>query len=107
MSNYSVNIQRDSVCAGDDIEAPHSYAFAIQENALLKDIFDHLATESYLPSVSGVNHFWEAIIGIKIVAVFKGNNKTPESSDNLLAPVSSCVNDGQIDMYFKYHSAPD
>jgi len=77
MSNCLINAERDSVCMGDDIDAPHSYSFKISANATLNDVFEHLARKHYLASVAGKNHSWEAIISNESLALFVGNNQHP------------------------------
>lgn len=90
---------------GDDVDAPHSYSFRVSSTATLKDIFTHLAKESYLASVAGRNHSWQAAINGQPVATFLGNNKTPEPSELLANEVSRYANNGSIDVQFRYTSA--
>lgn len=107
MSGYQIDVERDSVCMGDDAHAPHSYSFKVSTQARLTDVFAHLASEAYLASVSGKNHSWEAFIQNENVALFKGNNRQPESSPVLSHEVSQYVHDGKLALYFKYNSARD
>jgi len=50
-------LTRDSVCAGDDCDAPHEKKITIpsftSSEALAKE-----ASKGYLPSVAGVGHSW-------------------------------------------------
>jgi hypothetical protein len=105
MSEYLIKVERDSVCMGDDVDAPHSYSFRVSSSATLKDIFTHLAKESYLASVAGRNHSWQAVIAGRPVATFLGNNQTPEPSALLADEVSRYAHNGRIDVQFIYNSA--
>jgi hypothetical protein len=105
MSEYVVSVERDSVCMGDDVDAPHSYSFRVSSTATLKDIFVYLSKEGYLASVAGRNHSWQAVINGQPVAVFLGNNRTPEPSALLANEVSQYAHGGCIDIQFRYTSA--
>ncbi len=105
MDKFQVQVERDSVCMGDDVKAPHSYRFTLPHNASLLDLFEHLAKKHYLASVSGVNHSWDAIVNGNCVASFKGNNKKPEASENLANELSSYTKNGILNMWFNYNSS--
>jgi Na+-transporting NADH:ubiquinone oxidoreductase subunit NqrA len=105
MIEYVVNVERDSVCMGDDVDAPHSYSFRVSSTATLKDIFVHLSREGYLASVAGRNYSWQATINNQPVAVFLGNNRTPEPSALLANEVSQYAHIGCINLQFRYTSA--
>ena len=53
-----IRIDRDSVCMGDDV-LPHETEFEISEDMTVKEFFDFLEKERYLPSVQGNNVAWE------------------------------------------------
>jgi hypothetical protein len=105
MSDNLIEVERDSVCMGDDVDAPHSYSFKVSANTTLSEVFEHLARKHYLASVAGRNHSWEAIIGHDSLALFKGNNQQPEPSSALLNQVSQYSKKGILGIRFKYNSA--
>ena len=105
MNSFLIIVERDSVCMGDDVYAPHEYSFKLPESATLNEVFGHLAKESYLASVAGKNHSWEATISSEAVALFKGNSKTPEPSISLGTQLSKYVYDGRVNVNFKYNSS--
>ncbi|TRO25491.1 hypothetical protein EQ831_24635 [Pseudomonas sp. ALS1279] len=105
MAEYLIKVERDSVCMGDDIDAPHSYSFKLPCDASLSDVFEHLAGKRYLASVAGRNHSWEAIICNKSLAKFLANNREPEASVSLAAKLSKYEKDGVLHVHFKYNSA--
>ena len=53
-----IRVNRDSVCMGDDV-LPHETEFEIPEDMTVKEFFDFLEKERYLPSVQGNNVAWE------------------------------------------------
>jgi hypothetical protein len=105
MNEYMVIVERDSVCMGDDIDAPHSYSFKIASTATLKDMFSHLADRHYLASVAGLNHSWHASVGGQRVATIMGNNQYPEPADLLGECIARYAKNGNIDVRFTYNSS--
>jgi hypothetical protein len=105
MNEYLIKVERDSVCMGDDVNAPHSYSFKLPCDAILNDVFTHLAGKRYLASVAGRDHSWEAITGKKSLAKFVANNKEPEASARLSNKVSDYESEGVLHVRFKYNSA--
>jgi len=105
MSMMSIRVQRDSVCAGDDIEAPHKYEFEIKETCTLKDLFKHIERVNYLPKVMGKNHQWLAQVEGVVVARFKGNRKKPMRALNLKTRLINLSANANIRLTFKYVSA--
>jgi hypothetical protein len=105
MSEIQIKCERDSVCAGDDVDAPHSYKFTVPQNADLSEIFAHLERKGYLALVAGLNHSWEAVIGKQTVAIFKGNNRSPEASKYLNQKAKKFIANGYVNVFIKYNSA--
>jgi hypothetical protein len=65
----SFSLTRDSVCAGDDCDAPHEKKITIHSftdpKALARE-----SSSTYLPSVDGVGHSWICVLnGIKIAEI--------------------------------------
>ena len=64
-----VILTRDSVCAGDDCDAPHEktvevYSFVDPES------FSRAVSSGYLPSVAGIGHSWICELnGVKIAEI--------------------------------------
>ena len=64
-----VVLTRQSVCAGDDCDAPHEktievYSF-VDPEAFAREI-----SSGYLPSVAGIGHSWTCVLnGIKIAEI--------------------------------------
>jgi len=78
MSGIEVIVQRDSVCAGDDVDAPHEKSFWLNDGAPVCEVFRELAASGYLPSIAGSNEHWEATINGEVVCRFGKNIENPE-----------------------------
>ena len=69
-------ITRDSVCAGDDVDAPHE---VIRETHSFIDpiaLASNLAA-GYLPSVAGQGHSWDCVVNDQPVARIDMNGVSP------------------------------
>ena len=92
----SVVLTRDSVCAGDDCDAPHEKKTEIH-SFLDPEAFANATSSGYLPSVAGVGHSWTCVLnGVKIADVRISGirplvRETPLSDENRV--------------HFVYHSA--
>ncbi len=67
-----IRITRDSVCAGDDVDAPHekkvkTHSFT-DPTVLASEI-----SSGYLPSVDGYGHSWECVLNDVLIAVIGQN----------------------------------
>ncbi len=62
-------LTRDSVCAGDDCDAPHDkkvevYSFVDPQS------FARAISADYLPSIAGVGHSWTCVLnGVKVAEI--------------------------------------
>ena len=60
---------RDSLCAGDDCDAPHEKTIELPSFLDPEDLARH-AIQNYLPTVAGYGYAWVCILnGIKIAEV--------------------------------------
>ena len=91
-----VILTRDSVCAGDDCDAPHEklvevYSFVDPE------AFARAISSGYLPSVAGVGHSWTCVLnGVRLAEV---------SSSGIRALVRDSPFLDENRAHFVYHSA--
>jgi len=78
---------RDSVCAGDDCDAPHESIKEIH-SFLDPGCFANEASLGYLPIVAGNNHLWVCILnGKRIARISKSGaesliERTPYADEN-------------------------
>jgi len=54
----TLEIWRDSVCAGDDVTAPNAVRIDLPEDATIGDVLERLLGTSYLASISGGKATW-------------------------------------------------
>ena len=92
----AITLTRDSVCAGDDCEAPHErrvevYSF-IDPHAFVSQFWT-----GYLPSVRGVGHSWTAFLNKKAIALITVTEIEPM--------VSKIDFEDENSIFFEYHSA--
>jgi hypothetical protein len=91
-----IRLTRDSVCAGDDCDAPH------EENKEIHTFLDpsQFAKEcssGYLPLVSGIGHSWDCLLNKKKIARI-----TFES----IEPLVRYMEFGEEnEVHFRYHSS--
>ena len=95
-SRIQVILTRDSVCAGDDCDAPHE-KFVEAYSFLDPVAFAQAISSGYVPSVAGVGHTWTCLLnGVKIAEI--GN-----SGIRALARVTPFTDENRV--HFVYHSA--
>jgi hypothetical protein len=91
-----VVLTRDSVCAGDDCDAPHKRiieAFSLVD----PEAFVREVSSGYLPSVAGVGHSWTCVLnGVRMADITTSGvrvfvRETPFADEN--------------HVHFVYHSA--
>jgi hypothetical protein len=93
----SVTVTRDSVCAGDDGDAPHEitrevYSY-LDPVALVREL-----SSGYLPSVAGVGHSWTCVMnGDKIAEVSSSGEVRSIARESVFADENR--------VHFVYHSA--
>ncbi len=92
----SLRLTRDSVCAGDDCDAPHekvieTFSFVAPE-ALIRDVL------TYLPRVSGVGHSWVCRFNGVIIGEIDAQGIHPSIRELKYEELN--------DVHFSYRSAP-
>ncbi len=91
-----VTVTRDSVCAGDDCDAPHEKlldAYSFLDPAA----FAQAVSYSYLPSVAGVGHTWTCLLNDVRIAEISNSGIQPLVSATPFADSNR--------VHFVYHSA--
>ena len=98
-------VDRDSVCMGDDVLS-HEVEFEVPEDMTVKDLFDFLEMERYLPSVQGNNVAWELRnINGERGAYFTKTKETLQSDALLKTMIEEANGDNQFELI--YHSTPE
>lgn len=91
----NIYVTRDSVAAGDDVDAPHAKTFATPQPLSLDQAVRLIVSSNYLPSIAGGLATWSVASGIPIAVVAQqwkeprmlfltGGEKTLDRSANLL-----------------------
>jgi len=63
-----IRLTRDSVCAGDDVDAPHEKIISTYSFLDPVALASHVSS-GYLPSVQGVGHTWDCTESSNAVAL--------------------------------------
>ena len=106
MSGIQIIVQRDSVCAGDDVSAPNESRFWLNEEAHLSEIFKELAASGYLSSIAGFNERWEVTVNGTTVCSFGKNIESPSYLVPSNTPVREVGNfKGIAIVWLKYFTA--
>ncbi len=71
-----VILTRDSVCAGDDCEAPHERKI-VMHSFLDPEALAREASSGYLPSVAGIGHSWICVLNDVEIAEIKTTGIQP------------------------------
>lgn len=91
-----VILTRDSVCAGDDADAPHEKSVDVP-SFVDSEAFARAISNGYLPSVAGVGHSWTCTLnGVKIAEV---------TASGIRALVRESPISEENRAHFVYHSA--
>ena len=93
-----IELTRDSVCAGDDMDAPHKTIIAM--NSITETIaLVTKISQKYLPNIAGQNHHWECLLNGKIIAVIE--------KDKILPKISCVKYEEDNKIHFTYYPALD
>jgi hypothetical protein len=92
----SVVLTRDSVCAGDDCDAPHEKTIRTP-SFLDPEVLVRETSSGYLPSVAGIGHSWICILNKTPIAEIKTTGIKPL--------VREITFDEENKIHFSYKSA--
>ncbi len=98
-----VKLTRDSVCMGDDSDAPHFLQLELPETSTIQDLVDAIDAHSYLAKVAGFDHQWILLANNEEASRFKGNDF--EVPENDAVSLSSLAVKGVLKVHFKYSSS--
>ena len=92
----SVILTRDSVCAGDDCDAPHEKKVEVS-SFVDPEAFAREISSGYLPSVAGVGHSWTCVLnGVRMAEV---------TNSGIRALIRKSTFSDENRAHFVYHSA--
>jgi len=100
--SLSLSIERDSVCAGDDCDAPHQVSIQVHRESSLAQVLETIQSMTYLARISGGCATW-IVEADRPLAVMAQQWTTPRF---LIAPdtrIATCrTNDGFCRLFFRY-----
>jgi hypothetical protein len=101
--HFALNVERDSVCAGDDIDAPHAQRFAFQVKDTLAEALSAIVETRYLASIPGGNATWIVEAAGKPVAVVAQQWKSPNFLIDPTTLVAECISpEAPRGLFFRY-----
>ena len=96
MNAMIFNLTRDSVCMGDDVNAPHTKILSLSNYKISEHSIGEICL-NYLPNVAGVGHSWECHINNILIAIIRVE-KIEIITDEIF------LNENN-EMFFKYNSS--
>ncbi len=91
-----ITVTKDSVCAGDDCDAPHERSLEMY-SLLDPAAFAQAVASGYLPSVAGVGHTWTCLLNDVLIAEISNSGIRPLVQTTPYADANR--------VHFVYHSA--
>ncbi len=95
-ASLCVIVTRDSVCAGDDCDAPHEKSLVVY-SFVDPVTFAQAVAAGYLPSVAGVGHTWTCLLNDTGIAEISNSGIRPLVQTMPFADANR--------VHFVYHSA--
>ena len=96
MNAMIFNLTRDSVCMGDDVNAPRTKILSLSNYKISEHSIGEICL-NYLPNVAGVGHSWEFYINNILIAIIRVE-KIEIITDEIF------LNENN-EMFFKYNSS--
>ena len=103
----NIQLTRDSVAMGDDVDAPHPHTLYLTENTTIIEIVDTIIRANYLPNIHGGKATWSVASKKPIALIaqqWSGAKLLPQlhhSFDTLLG------NDDGYKIHINYHAQTD
>ncbi|SFJ19162.1 hypothetical protein [Planctomicrobium piriforme] len=64
-----IQITRDSVCAADDVDAPHTEAISVPDSSTLEECVDFVCKSFQLPCIQGGKATWLITAGKRLAII--------------------------------------
>lgn len=95
----TITITRDSVAAGDDVDAPHMLIVETEPTDTVKSVLGNILRLNYLPKISGGDATWSVASG-RPIAVLAQQWSTPR---HINSEEETCLNLRIDKLHFNYH----
>jgi|WetSurMetagenome_2_1015567.scaffolds.fasta_scaffold1621938_1 hypothetical protein len=100
-------LTRDSVCAGDDVDAPHETSILIDENWKIKRILEEVLNNHYLATIEGGKATW-SVACENPIAIIAQQWKEPKLICMSDFPFQGTRGFKEIEtLHFNYHAQDD
>lgn len=100
--SLSINIERDSVCAGDDCDAPHRISIRVHRESTLAQVLDVIQGMRYLAQISGGRATW-IVESFRPLAVVAEQWKFPRFLVSAETRIADCLTrDDSKPLFFRY-----
>ena len=97
-----LNVVRDSVCAGDDVDAPHAARFTVGPDATLAGALFTILNARYLAAIAGGRATW-TVESHRQLAVVAQQWKGPRFLIDPETPIANCITPGDSEsLHFRY-----
>lgn len=101
-----IYVTRESVCAGDDGDAPHAREFSTPGESDVAAAVEHVLASGYLPCISGGNAAWSVTSAIPVAVAAQQWTKAK------FFPLRDDLRDvdvvaGTLRLHFNYHAQID
>ncbi len=97
----NVYLSRDSVCAGDDVDAPHAKQIVVADGTSIEDILSNVSHSGYLPSIAGGKATWSASSNVPLGVVAQEWAK-PKLFFRIFEDLLD-IEDKTLRIHFSYH----
>ena len=103
----NVYVTRDSVAAGDDVDAPHGRAFSFPDTLSSLQLIARIVAEGYLARISGGKATWSAVsrVPLAVVAQQWAEPRAVPWREVSLSGLEQ--RDGAYRIHFNYHAQRD
>lgn len=107
-NNQSLVVWRDSVAAGDDIDAPHEIKLPVEESASVACAVAKVTSAGYLPNISGGKATWIVEAGSLPIAVLAQQWSEPRYLVRADQSMASLIgSSARCHIYFRYWCQAD
>ena len=103
----ALHLTRDSVAAGDDMDAPHELAVLVDDDATTETMIAAIRDADYLPRIAGGRATW-SVVSDRTLAVIAQQWPEPRMVSTLPHPPEQLERDGNgYRFHVNYHAQQD
>lgn len=98
-----IYVTRDSVAAGDDVDAPHGRTYSLADTLSPMEIIARIVADGYLARISGGEATWSVASGVLIAVVAQQWKEARSVAWPEVALAQLEQRDGAYRVHFNYH----